>query len=127
MLLILLCVTFRILKYFDLQTSKSFRTDVADYRDYQVIFLLYSASCFLFTVNYSVCIAVMIAFPSKAVKYQYFIKIKQNRHPADFYTSVKSQALTFFFIFFARFVKQYLQNTKELLINTVFLCLLAVT
>lgn len=98
--MLLFLLSFRILKYFDFQTSKSFRTDVTDYRGYRVISLLYSASCFLFTVNYSVCIAVMIAFPSEAVKYQYFIKIKQNRHPADFYTSVKSQALTFFFFFF---------------------------
>lgn len=35
----------------------------------------------------------MFAFLSGAVKYQYFNKIKQNSHPADFYILVKSQAL----------------------------------
>lgn len=89
----MLRVIFIILKYIGFQIFKSFRTDVVNYRDGCDMSLLYSASCFLFTVNYSFCIAGMFAFLSGAVKYQYFNKIKQNSHPADFYILVKSQAL----------------------------------
>lgn len=40
----------------------------------------------------------MFAFPTQAVKCQYFIKIKQSIHPVDFYTLVKSQALALVFM-----------------------------
>lgn len=67
----------------------------------------------------------MFAFPSEVVKYQYFIKSKQNSHPVGFLYF--SQKPSFGIDFIARFIKQWLQNTKKFLINTVFLCLLAVT
>jgi len=49
-------------------------------------------------VNYSLCIAVTFGFPSEAVKYQYFMKIKQNNHPVDFYILVKTQVLALIFL-----------------------------